>query len=461
MKRYMYTLLIICLYMLPAGGCANQEGRLETEQYLARLDETIADMSKKPAPARKVEQAPVTSVPAATPAKVATTAEKPAAAPAKAGQAPMTPAPAAAPAKVAATVEKPAAAPSGTEQAPVVAAPTPAPVKVAAMAEKPVTATAKEASVTPASPVATPPGKVINAIAAVVNDDIITLYEVNREAKPAISDAEKKSALDDAARSRIRRMVLEGLVEKKLADQKIKELNITVSDDDVRQAIEDVKKQNNMTQEALVTALAAQGLSFDQYQDQLREQLEKLKLVSMEVRSKIQVGETEMRDYYEAHRAKYSEDDAFHARHIFFRVTEKSTPAEIKKAMKTALTVLDEAKSGKDFIELAKTYSEDPAARADGGDMGRFKKGDMMPELERAITALKPGEISELVSTPLGIHIIKLEERIPGKLKPFESVKAEIENEIYRKKSEERFSQWAKELRSKSSIEIKELKGLL
>jgi peptidyl-prolyl cis-trans isomerase SurA len=74
---------------------------------------------------------------------------------------------------------------------------------------------------------------------------------------------------------------------------------------------------------------------------------------------------------------------------------------------------------------------------------------------------MKPGEVSELISTPLGLHIIKLEERVTGKMKPFESVKSEIENEIYRKKSEARFNEWAKELRAKSSIEVKELKGLL
>jgi peptidyl-prolyl cis-trans isomerase SurA len=356
MKRYVYALLFICLYLLPAGGCANKEAVIAQGPTAATV---------------KAEQPPVTQVP---------------------------------------TVQ---------------------------------------------------PGKVINAIAAIVNDDIITLNEVKRAAHPAILESDKKLPLDDAARARIRRTVLDNLVEKKLADQKIKELNITVSDEEIRQAVEDVKKQNNMTQEALVAALTGQGLSFDQYQSQLREQLEKLKLVSMEVRSKIQVGEKEMREYYEANSAKYSGEDTFHARHIFFRINEKSPPEDIKKAMRTALTVLAEAKSGKDFIELAKTYSEDPAARADGGDMGRFKKGDMLPELEGTIMAMKPGEISELVSTPLGFHIIKLEERIKGALKPFESVKAEIENEIYRKKSEERFSQWATELRSKSSIEIKELKGLL
>ena len=306
------------------------------------------------------------------------------------------------------------------------------------------------------------PGKVIDAIVAIVNDDIITLYELNQEAQPLISEAEKKSTLNEDTRKKIRRAALDHLVEKKLLEQKIKELNITVTDEEIRQAIDDVKKQNNMaSQEVLVSALASQGLTFEQYRSQLKQQLEKLKLVSMEVRSKIQVGESEMRAYYEANRAKYSEDVTYRARHIFFRTNEKAPAADIKRTMSTALMVLAEAKSGKDFAELAKAYSEDPAARKDGGDLGTFKKGDMMPELEKAILALKPGEVSDLVYTTSGFHIIKLEERIPGKLKPFESVKAEIEETLYRKKSEERFNQWAKELRSKASIEIKDLNGIL
>jgi peptidyl-prolyl cis-trans isomerase SurA len=322
-------------------------------------------------------------------------------------------------------------------------------------------ATAKVEQTPAASVAAIPPGKMVNAIAAVVNDDIVTLYEVNRDAQPLIQAAEKNAALDESARTQLRRTALDRLVEKRLVDQKVKELNIKVGEEEIRQAIDDVKKQNNMTQEALVAALAGQGLSFDQYRAQLQEQLERLKLVSMEVRSKIQVGETEMNDYYEANRAKYAEDDTFRARHIFFRINEKSPPADVKRAMTAALMVLAEARSGKDFVELAKTYSEDPSARTDGGEMGRFKKGDMLPELERAIMAMKPGDVSELVYTPLGFHIIKLEERVSGKMKPFDSVKAEIEETLYRKKSEERFSQWAKELRGKASVEIKELKGVL
>lgn len=303
---------------------------------------------------------------------------------------------------------------------------------------------------------------VTNAIVAVVNDEIITLHDVNREAQPAVSEAEKKAALDDAARSRIRRAALDRLIERKLTGQKIKELNITVSEEEIRQAIDDVRKQNSIpSEEALVAALAAQGLSFDQYRAQLKEQIEKLKLVSIEVRAKVHVGETEMRDYYAANLPKYTEEESYRARHIFFKTGEKATPEEIQKTKATALSVLADARDGKDFAELAKKFSEDPAARKDGGDLGSFKKGDMQPELEKSILSLKPGEVSDLVTTPIGFHIIKLEARVAGTTRPFESVKAEIEEILYRKKSEERFSLWAKELRGKASVEIRELDGLL
>lgn len=332
----------------------------------------------------------------------------------------------------------------------------------AAVTKSPVATTLKAEQASPSPDGPKKPKNVTNAIVAVVNDEIITLYDVNREAQPPISEAEKKGALNDTARSQIRHTVLDRLIEKKLTEQKIKELKIQVSEEEIRQAIDDVRKQNNIpSQEALVTALAGQGLSFDQYRAQLKEQIEKLKLVSMEVRAKVQVGETEMRDYYAANLAKYTEEESYRARHIFFKTGAKASPEEIQRAKTTALAVLADAKGGKDFAELAKKFSEDPAARKDGGDLGSFKKGDMQPELEKTILSLKPGEVSELVTTPIGFHIIKLETRVAGTTKSFESVKADIEEIIYRKKSEERFSQWAKELRGKASVEIRELEGLL
>jgi peptidyl-prolyl cis-trans isomerase SurA len=123
--------------------------------------------------------------------------------------------------------------------------------------------------------------------------------------------------------------------------------------------------------------------------------------------------------------------------------------------MMTAANVLFEARSGKDFAELARKHSDDPGAKTDGGDLGTFKKGEMLPEIEATVLKMKPGEISELVVTTAGIHIIKLEERSAGKPKPFEEVKGEIEEALYRKKSEDRFNQWLADLRKGASIEIK------
>lgn len=329
-----------------------------------------------------------------------------------------------------------------------------------ASAPQPVTEPAKPlaTTLTPPTLPALPAGAVrVNGVAAIVNDDIITTREVIRETQPAIAEAQKKGFVDDKARQNLRKNVLERMVEKRLTDQKVKELGIKIGDDEVRQAVEDIKRQNNnMSQEQLVAALKNQGMTLDQYEVQIREQLERLRLVGLEVRSKVYVSAKEIQDYYESNQPKYAEEDSFRARHIFIKINEKSPPEEIKKAMTRALDILYEARSGKDFAELAKLHSDDPAAKKDGGDLGTFKKGEMLADLEQAILPLKPGEVGELVSTPSGLHIVKLEERTNGKVKPLDKVKPEIEDMLYRKKQDERFAQWLKDLRSKASVEIKE-----
>lgn len=299
--------------------------------------------------------------------------------------------------------------------------------------------------------------ELINGIAAIVNDDIITIYDVSKEAAIISKEAVKQAAATPPITPELRALALNRLIDQKLTEQKIAELDIKISEEELRQYIEDVKKQNHLqTQEALVAALLSQGLTYDQYRRQLREQMERIRLMSQEVRSKIQIGEKELREYYDANRAKYGEEELFQASHIFFRLDKNATAMDIKRVMTTALTVLTEARSGKDFAELARKYSDDPNAAKDGGEMAPFRKGEMIPEIDSAILAMKPGDISELVSTSAGFHIVNLTDRYFGKPKPFDTVKAEIEDILYRKKSEERFSQWVKELRKNAAIDIKQ-----
>jgi peptidyl-prolyl cis-trans isomerase SurA len=310
---------------------------------------------------------------------------------------------------------------------------------------------------------ALPPGAVrVNAIAAVVNNDIITTREVLRDSRTAIEDARKKGPVDDNAERAMRKAVLERLIDKRLTDQKIKELGIKIGDDEIRQSIDEVKKQNNnMSQQQLEAALKSQGYTFEQYEKQIREQLERLRLVSMEVRSKVYVSAREVEDYYNANRDKFAEEEVFRARHIFIRINDRSHPEDIKAAMAKALDILHEAKSGKNFEQLAREKSDDPTAKKDGGDLGSFKRGEMLADLEQAIMPLKPGEVGELVSTPSGLHIVKLEEKNTGKIKSFDKVKGEIEETLYRKKQDERFANWMKDLRAKASVEIKDTQGLI
>src|SRR5512138_311774 len=298
--------------------------------------------------------------------------------------------------------------------------------------------------------------EIVSGIAATVNDDVITIYEVNRETAQLLGEAEKRGPLTDEVRKQVRAAALNALIDKRLVQQKIKELNIQVSEEEVRQAVEEIKKQNNMTQDGLVAALLSQGLTFDQYKAQLKEQLERIRLMGQEVRAKIQVSDTEIRDYYAANKANYSEDETYRARHIFFRVPKNATAEQVKEAMSRATNVLMEARSGKDFAELARKYSDEASAAKDAGDLGTFRKGEMLPEIESTVIAMKPGEVSELISTPAGLHIIKLEEKAPAKVKPFEEVKGAIEELLYRKKSEERFNQWTADLRKAATVEVKQ-----
>lgn len=294
--------------------------------------------------------------------------------------------------------------------------------------------------------------KVVSGIAAIVNEEIITTVEVDKEHQLMQKEAEKLPSVDRAG---LRSAAVNRLVDKKLIEQKIRDLDIKVTDEEVKFAIEDVKKQNGLSQEALEQALGAQGLSFAQYRAQLKEQLERLRLMSQEVRSKVQVGEREIRDYYDNNLASYGGSEQFRARHIFFKLDKKGGAEELAKAEALANEVLAKARAGEDFAELAKKHSDDPAAAKDGGDLGTFKKSDMLPEIGDTVAAMKPGEVSSVVLSPAGLHIIKLEEKSQGTGKPFEEVKDSIEELLYKKKSDERFAQWVKELRDGAVIEIK------
>jgi peptidyl-prolyl cis-trans isomerase SurA len=296
--------------------------------------------------------------------------------------------------------------------------------------------------------------ELVSGIAVLVNDEPITTYDLAKE-EEALSSSTSDGV--PPGKEQLRQAALDSLINKKLIEQKVKELDIKVSDDEVKQAIEDVKKTNSISDENLRAALAARGISFDDYKAQLKEQLERLRLISLEVRSKIQISEKEIQEYYAANAGKFQVDEAFHARQIFFSIPANASADQQKRVAEKAEKVLAEAKAGADFAELAKKYSDDPSGK-EGGDLGFLKKGEVLPEFEKTLTTMKAGDVSGLIRTAAGIHIIKLEEIREGKQQNYDAVKREVEDFLYKQKSEERFSQWLDGLRKNAAIEMIETK---
>lgn len=136
-------------------------------------------------------------------------------------------------------------------------------------------------------------------------------------------------------------------------------------------------------------------------------------------------GEAEVQVYYDAHRDEYAKPEEVHARHILFRLAPDAGEAEKAAAREKAEAVLVTAKGGADFAALAQQHSQDATAER-GGDLGSFGRGVMAPPFEAAAFALAPGQVSEIVETQFGLHIIKLEDKTPASQQPLEEVKGSI-----------------------------------
>ena len=148
-------------------------------------------------------------------------------------------------------------------------------------------------------------------------------------------------------------------------------------------------------------------------------------LVDKQVSPKIEVTEDEVAEFYEENKERFSTPEQVHARHIIFAADERATADQIIAARKNADEALERALAGEDFAELAKELSEGPSA-PNGGDLGFFAYNQMVAPFAEAAFALDAGQISGVVRTDFGFHVIKVEEKKPAVIKPLEEVHAQV-----------------------------------
>jgi len=301
--------------------------------------------------------------------------------------------------------------------------------------------------------------ELVDRVAAVVNRDVIALSEVEKRAAPELArmaQAERDPAKRSELRTRIIKGSLDALIGEKLMEEQIQELGLGVTDAELEAAMADVRRQNNATEEGqFERLLASEGFTLAAYKDFLRKQMGRMKLVQMRVTPKVKVSEEDLKAAYTQYSKLETGDSEVHARHILVQV-DPSAPAEkVEAARKKAEALAAEArKPGVDFAALAKAKSEGPSA-ADGGDLGYFKRGVMVPAFERVAFSLNEGEVSEPVRTQFGWHILKVEEKRAVDVAPFEQVKGELEAKLKMQKTEKYVEQYVQELRQKASVEVK------
>jgi parvulin-like peptidyl-prolyl isomerase len=298
-------------------------------------------------------------------------------------------------------------------------------------------------------------GEIKEQIVAVVNDDIITYSELEKILAPIFeryeqiySGAELFSMLQKA-----RRDVLEHLVQEKLILQEAKKLNVRalMGDDfakEVDRSLTETKHKFSSDDEFL-KELKREGTTLEQYKAQEEDRTLVRAMLIKEVSSKCSVSPLEVREYYETHKAEFTEGEKIHVSQIWIKENMEK-PEEPERLAKEILNRLN---SGESFAELAKKYSQCPYASR-GGDWGFISRGHWNKELEDAAFALAPGRHSGIVKTDLGYHLIMVHEKVPATVKPIGDVYSDIDNKIFAEKTGAKRDEWIQRLKKKAYISM-------
>lgn len=266
---------------------------------------------------------------------------------------------------------------------------------------------------------------IIERVVATVNDDAIFLSELRRRAAPFLEQV-ISGANESERPQRIKRLYeqfLKELVDDQLIEQTARKMNVVVSSSDVEQAIDNVRKQNNLDTARFWEAVKSQGFTEKQYRADVRKQILRLKVTNQRVRSRINLNDQTVKDEYDDRVRKARRRQRFHPEHVFFGLPQTASATEVSATMKKA----QELRS-----QLTEENFASVAAQRGGGDLGWLDQGDLPEELENTLLSLEPGQISAPVRGPSGVHIFLLRERQTGgvQIPPFEEAKDAIYREL-------------------------------
>jgi peptidyl-prolyl cis-trans isomerase SurA len=292
---------------------------------------------------------------------------------------------------------------------------------------------------------------VVSRIAAVVNHDIITTNQLDQKLQEQL--AKNGTQPTPAQLGALRQELLSRMIEETLLQQRIKALNLKVSEEELEKALVDVQKNNKLTREQLKEAVQLQGMDFEAYRDNLRSQILRYKLIGEEVRSAVDVPEREVVQYYRAHLDDYRLPGEVQLSAITFPISKKASEQERQKVREVADEALARLQHGESLEEVTASYNKTYGAT--GGELGRFLHKDLVAGFAEAIQGVEAGWVSKPVMGAESIHLLRVDELLPGRLRQFDTVKSDIHQMILDQKTDAHVKEWTENLKAKAFIDIR------
>jgi peptidyl-prolyl cis-trans isomerase SurA len=295
---------------------------------------------------------------------------------------------------------------------------------------------------------------VLDRVICVVNNDAITLYELDEAEIYYLAETREKVE-EGSARKALRERLLQNLIENRIQLQQAEREKVVIEDSEIAENIADVMKKLKVTDEKQFDeVMKSQGLTMEAVRKRMREQLMVQRVIRRKVALRISVTEQEIDKYLVDNREKLETGLTFTARHILLQPDPTKGEEGWIDARKRADEVYGYLLEGQDFAELAKKYSNDPSAK-DGGSLGPLKKGELAPDIEEAILRLTPGEASTPFRSQVGFHIFRLDSRETLTGESLAQVRGQVREILYRQKYDARLKEWLVEIKERAIIDIR------
>jgi peptidyl-prolyl cis-trans isomerase SurA len=299
---------------------------------------------------------------------------------------------------------------------------------------------------------------IVEEIIARVNNGIITLSDFQKSDTQLREEIQHECTgctadkMEAMYRDR-QKDLLRDLIDQQLLIQRGKDENENVEADVIKR-LDEVRKSNNMTSmEELEKAVEGEGLSWEEYKTHIRENLLTQAVIGKEMHGRIIIGDDDIKKYYEENQKEFIRPEQVVLAEIFLSTTDK-TPEEMSVIQRKAEDYLNRLKKGEEFSEMAKRYSEGSTAK-EGGGLGTFERGQLSKQLEDATFSLSRGGLTDVIQTKTGFEVLKVVDRFQAGLQPLDSVRREIENEIYMKKMQPALREYLAQLREESYVTVK------